>query len=283
MKAVRREVAEHNYDIRFRWPAVRTSYMPAETVLKTKLPQLVATAKPLISFSESTTVDAVQLLSKGPSAPKICALNFANGVNVGGGYKNGALAQEEDLCRRIPSLYTSLNNAKRDGYYPFGPATCTNPARPAKYSDVLWTPSIPIARASEADGYALLPPEQQVSVSLVGAAAPNIRFANPKEIKDLNLMYDTVKTIFLAPRMRDPEITTLVLGAWGCGAFGGDPREVSELFCKALAVDGLGSLFQEVHFAIPKYGPQDINADVFREALRRHSLPFRDLSARGRA
>lgn len=272
-KKVRREVAENNYALRARWPVPRTVYMTADKCLRSRMPS--TGRSPVVSFSEDTTVDAILAfaLERGH---RVCALNFANGSTVGGGYKNGALAQEEDLCRRIPCLYTSLNNAKRDGLYPFGPATCSSPDTPAKYSDVLWTPGIMVARAGEAAGYSLLPPDRQVTVSLVAAAAPNLRFADPPEIFDRGLMYSTVKAIFIAPRIFDPELTTIILGAWGCGAFGGDPREVSALFCRALAEDGLGRLYREVHFAIPKSGQEDRNADAFREALRRHKIVFQD-------
>jgi uncharacterized protein (TIGR02452 family) len=43
--------------------------------------------------------------------------------------------------------------------------------------------------------------------------------------------------------------TTLVLGAWGCGAFGNNPEQTAQDFRAALADDYAGA-FQEVIFAI---------------------------------
>merc|ERR1719393_764078 len=75
-----------------------------------------------VTFSGMTTAEALQRFAKDPQK-RVCALNFANGKHVGGGYKKGAIAQEEDLCRQIPTLYSSLYNAQqKDKLYPFGPS-----------------------------------------------------------------------------------------------------------------------------------------------------------------
>lgn len=261
-KRLLKQVAESNYLMRAKWKIPRTFSVSSH---KCSTNRVKGKGKPpKVSFSYLDTVDAVRRLARDRRR-RICALNFANGEHVGGGYKNGSQAQEEDLCRRIPSLYTSLNNSKRDGAYPFGPCTCFDPTQPAKYSEVLYTKGCVIARASEAEGFALLKPDDQVMLSLVTAAAPNINFAS--EIYDLNLMHETVKNIFIAPVLEEPQINTLVLGAWGCGAFGGDPEQISELFMRVLTA-GLGRLYSEVHFAVP----EGRNADVFRAALDRHKI-----------
>merc|ERR1711971_1398594 len=116
----------------------------------------------------------------------------------------------------------------------------------------------------------MLLPAEQATVSLVSAAAPNIKFA--QDIHDLELMYSTVKAIFVAPLLEEPGVNTLILGAWGCGAFGCDPENISVLFARAFS-EGLGRLYDEVHFAVP--GGQ--NADVFRATLDKHKLNVKDL------
>jgi len=104
----------------------------------------------------------------------------------------------------------------------------------------------------------------------VTAAAPNVNFA--REVYDLRLMANTVRTIFMAPKISRPRINTLILGAWGCGAFGGNPHEISDLFATAIAEEGLGHIYQEVHFAIPA----DKNGVVFRETFR-SKVPFQEI------
>jgi len=277
VKSVLREVSEHNYTLRDQWPVPRTVHVTLQRCLQSR--PTGHSRAPELTFSASSTADAALHFALAGGGRKVVALNFANGSTVGGGYKNGATAQEEDLCRRFPCLYTSLNNANREGLYPFGPSTCSSPDRPAKYSDVLWTPGAILARAGEVDGFSLLPPERQVAVSLVAAAAPNLRFANPPELNDSNLMYDAIKAILIAPKVMQPEVTTIILGAWGCGAFGGNPDDISELFCRALSDERLGRLYKEVHFAILESGRgEDRNAKVFREALRKHGLTPSELN-----
>jgi len=142
-----------------------------------------------------------------------------------------------------------------------------------KYSDVLFTPNVVIARRSEQFRFELLPPHEQFGVSLVTAAAPNINFAN--EVKDLELMYNTVQSVLFAPLLHEPKTEALILGAWGCGAFGGVAEEIGELFARALR-DGLGSDYKHIHFAIPR-GDKNRNADVFRKCLKDYNIKFQEL------
>lgn len=130
------------------------------------------------------------------------------------------------------------------------------------------------------DGYPLMLEKDQVIMSMVAAAAPNIRFAS--EISDPELIYHTVQSIFVAPRLTEPEVNTLILGAWGCGAFGGDPKQIAELFVRALISDNFGELYKEIHFAIPKLAPTDNNYEVFAQVLKEFQLEVVDLDRESR-
>ena len=58
----------------------------------------------------------------------------------------------------------------------------------------------------------------------------------------------------------------LVLGAWGCGAFGNKPLQVAEYFKAAIIDEKLGYFFDEICFAI--YGNENgKNITAFREVF----------------
>ena len=59
--------------------------------------------------------------------------------------------------------------------------------------------------------------------------------------------------------------TSMVLGAWGCGAFGNDIRRTARDFKSALTSD-LGRAFSEIVFAITDWSKE-----------RRYLGPFRDV------
>ncbi|MEL6104577.1 MAG: TIGR02452 family protein, partial [Planctomycetota bacterium] len=59
-------------------------------------------------------------------------------------------------------------------------------------------------------------------------------------------------------------IAHLLLGAWGCGAFGGDPEMAARTAAVAIRTHGQG--LRRVVFAIPSKGKQSSrNLEVFRE------------------
>ena len=58
----------------------------------------------------------------------------------------------------------------------------------------------------------------------------------------------------------------LVLGAWGCGAFGNDPRRTARDFRSALEGEFVGA-FSEVVFAIADWSPERRFLGPFRDAF----------------
>ena len=191
---------------------------------------------------------------------KPCALSYANGVHVGGGYTDGKQGQEEDLCRQFPSYYASLIRAK-DQCYPFGPPAAGPDGE--EYSDVLWTPIVQCLRAGEDQGYRVLEKEERFRTDFIAAAAPD------GEVWDDAGVYNTMFNIFFAPKWADKDISVLVIGAWGCGTRYHDPRKVCNLFCQVIRDHDVMNLYDEVCFAVPTCPGSDTD-QVYEKLLRAH-------------
>ena len=77
-------------------------------------------------------------------------------------------------------------------------------------------------------------------------------------------MYSRIK--FILDIAKDNHVDTLVLGAFGCGVFGQNPREVANIFKKLLDTSFKGC-FKKVVFGIPK-GNND-NLEQFKLVFRK--------------
>jgi len=288
-KIMREQVAKHNYQVcqyyketrckGYKWFAPQPTVsslccgIDDQAVAKWGLKTL-----PRITFAKQTTADAAFMLMASATKqnqPSLVAMNFANGSDVGGGYLTGAKAQEEDLCRQFPSLYSSLLKAKRDGLYPFGPPSSLDPATGEvqdrrKYTEVLFTEDLVMYRLGEDDGYAILPADKRICLSFVAAAAPNWK-QNEKFVEEAVL--STLHHTFIFPQQAlasDPNrpgkrYDVMICGAWGCGAFGNDPYDMACIFAKAVKTHGC--LYKRVHFAIPASARDESNYESFRKAF----------------
>ena len=200
----------------------------------------------------------------------ILVLNFANSVHPGGGVRNGARAQEEDLCRKS-SLLVSLESREAKKYYEYNKSLHTYMGSDA----LMITPQVEIIKDEKGE---LL--DETVVVSVLTCAAPMVSRGkegmSESEYEEMvyNRIMGMLKCVAYLGYKR------LVLGAWGCGAFGNDAHVMSDLFYKALKeinYNGHGEkdLFRSIEFAVFDRTADQYN---FKEFYRNFSFDnfFRD-------
>jgi uncharacterized protein (TIGR02452 family) len=209
---------------------------------------------------ESSLEAARRLVAGGGPGGPVAVLNFASARNPGGGYLNGAQAQEEALCR-ASALYACLLRAP--GYYEHHRAE-----RSAFYSDrVIHSPGVPVFRD---DRGALL--AEPFEAGFLTSPAPNagvIARRSPEEAHRvpgaLLVRAERVLEVAAAHGYR-----RLVLGAWGCGVFRNDPAVVAGAFHTHLTDGGrFAGRFAHVVFAVLDRRPDSPTRAAFHRAFHR--------------
>ena len=171
----------------------------------------------------------------------VVSLNFASATHPGGGFLTGARAQEEYLCRSS-ALYLTLKDWPMYGYH--------RAEGGILYSDaMIYSPDVPVFRDDE---HAMLPTHYHAS--FITSAAPLAKHASPAEFAQLPTVLRVRITKILSLAQAHGH-DSLILGAWGCGAFGNDGHQVADLFHRALTGDFAGA-FKEVTFAIVDTSPE---------------------------
>jgi uncharacterized protein (TIGR02452 family) len=200
-----------------------------------------------LQVTNETTLAAAQRLAARGLAP--LALNFANGVHPGGGFLRGALAQEEVLCRSS-ALYATLED---DSMY----AAHAQRPRPDSSDWAIYSPDVPVFRRD--DGTPLAAPWP---LSFLTCAAPYAPDVGQPEAGDL-LRQRIRRVLAIARAFGHP---SLVLGAWGCGAFVNDPARTARDFRQPLETAFAG-VFVEIVFAITDWSPERRFLGPFREVF----------------
>ncbi|TXS49210.1 TIGR02452 family protein [Streptomyces sp. t39] len=205
---------------------------------------------------ESGTAAARRLASAAPGP--VAVLNFASARNPGGGYLNGAQAQEEALCR-ASALYATLLRAP--AYYEHHRAD-----RSPFYSDrVIASPGVPVFRD---DRGALL--DEPFLAGFLTSPAPNAGVIARRFPDQAHRVPAALAA--RAERVLETAVVRgyrrLVLGAWGCGVFRNDPAEVAGAFRALLGPDGrFGGHFDEVVFAVLDRTAGAVTLGAFRRVL----------------
>lgn len=184
-----------------------------------------------------SAVAASRRLQKEGKTP-IGVLNFASAKNPGGGFLNGAMAQEESLAAS-GTLYPALT--KHEEYYRRNRAQSS-----MMYTDyAIYTPDVIFFRDQR---FRLV--EDPVKASVLTLPAVNMGQVLLKG-EDVGLAEDVMRRrmklalcIFARQGAKH-----LVLGAYGCGVFRNDPRKVARWW-RELLEEGLGNCFDSVFHAV---------------------------------
>ncbi|MCI9047697.1 MAG: TIGR02452 family protein [Hungatella sp.] len=184
-----------------------------------------------------STVDAIRMLF-AEGKVKIGVLNFASAKNPGGGFLNGAMAQEESLAASS-ALYETLT--ANEEYYRVNRAN-----RSMMYTDYgIYSPNVTFFR----DGRFCLT-QEPVKASVLTMPAVNmgqvlLKGEDMEEAK--RVMRRRMKltlAIFANQGAKD-----LVLGAYGCGVFRNDPLQVA-VWWKEILEEGFDRYFESVIYAV---------------------------------
>lgn len=171
-----------------------------------------------------SSLKAILKLTEEEDQEKIMCLNFASAKNPGGGFINGAEAQEESLARTSALYETQLQGGD---YYKTHRAM-----ESCFYTDtMIYSPKVPVFRKDK--GELLLKPVLCNFITSPAVNAGVVKRQEPERADEIYSAMDIRMDKMLALALnKGNEI--LILGAWGCGVFRNDPREIADLFKKHL-------------------------------------------------
>lgn len=173
------------------------------------------------------------------STDAVGVLNFASAKNPGGGFLNGSQAQEESLARSS-ALYASL--LKTFAFYERHRAQSS-----CLYSDeMIFSPDCPVIRNDDGD---LL--SQPLLASFITSPAPNAGATADNRPHESHLIPEVLKrrSELVLALAASQGLSTLILGAWGCGVFRNDPAVVAQAFAGHLSGSWSGR-FRKVIFSV---------------------------------
>ena len=192
-------------------------------------------ARRLTQFSRRASLAAgsAKCSSNGKGQPNVCVLNMASPLRPGGGFLDGATSQEEFLCMRT-TIYPSL----WDDFY-----------RLPEVGGIM-TPDVLVFRDSTPEAEDLQKRERffvdVISSGMLRFPETNSASKAQKDgeeragcscgvsycDRDRELVTRKMRAVLRMAQSRGAE--RLVLGAWGCGAYGNPVKEVAKIWKKVI-------------------------------------------------
>ena len=179
-------------------------------------------------------------------------LNFASAGHPGGGVETGARAQEETICRRSTltrSIYSF--DAKYASRYGYALQAGEHYPIVSEFSAV-YSPAVTVFR----EGIDCLFMEEPYDVAVVTCAALNLNGKYPIKLTPdghmpqaaIAITRNKIRTVFRIGLTYGHD--SLVLGAFGCGAFKNPPAEIARLFHEVMEEPEFKDRFRLITFSI---------------------------------
>lgn len=174
---------------------------------------------------------------------QVGCLNMASDYHPGGGVESGCFAQEEN-CFRRSNYFKTL----KQEFYPLPKTSC------------IYTPAITVIK--DCNYNLLKTPFQVAMIACAAIRHPELTIdGGYKNNDDKITMKCKISQIFQIGYQYG--LDTLVLGAFGCGAFANPPTEVAQMFNET--INEYHNCFKRLIFAIKSV--KDDNFDVFSHII----------------
>lgn len=253
-----------------------------------------------ISLFKGYTQDAINEFRRATS---ITVLNFASSIQAGGGYLTGMETQEEALCRNTPTLYPSYcalsktiggttTSPNRPEIKHFQNGTHYWPAWRHKWNScIMYTRKIENYQTALQSGNYNFDSNNGTFINVITASAPKLTGKDSDSVPQPHVTeYDDLlaavcKLAIINSRgeraTRDaPHV--LILGAWGCGAYGNNPTTIAKSFSRVIDQIDWPSNFKIV-FAIPAGNNFETFKGVFPMAVDAESQVTSPTASRPRS
>lgn len=192
-----------------------------------------------IIYKAETTLETIYRYRDTKSNKSLGVLNFASAYHAGGGFLNGAMAQEESLAY-CSNLYRKQTTGEGKLFY-----IKNEKEHNAFYTDNMLMSNVTFFKNEK---YQLVYP---FTCQVLTSSAVNVNLVKGKGFSD------KVIEITMKNRMRKilqlfsySNCEVIVLGAFGCGVFGNKPETIARLWNELIYEEGLGSYFKTIIFSI---------------------------------
>ncbi|KAF9050230.1 hypothetical protein BJ165DRAFT_1457246 [Panaeolus papilionaceus] len=202
-----------------------------------------------ILIQQVSTLQGARYLSGHYPQSKLGVLNFASATRPGGGFQNGAQAQEESLARSS-NLFISLSSHNASPFY--------NIHRHSEYGgyythSMVYSPAVSVFRDDDGGWHAPMKLDVLTSPAVNAGHVRNSHRLPKHEMENgiKEVMKERMARILAL--FEKQRINCLVLGSFGTGVFQNDVRTVARIWKELLVDPGarFRTSFQVVVFAVP--------------------------------